>query len=45
MSEYIEQIMKKYNVNFEEALKIIERQDAIISFIFNSFHPYGKYRH
>jgi hypothetical protein len=45
MSELIEHIMKKYDVDFEEALEIIERQDKVMSIIFNTFEPYGKHRH
>lgn len=45
MSETIKQIMEKYNVSFEEALEIMARQDYVMSWFFNSYHPYGKTRH
>lgn len=45
MSERIEQIKKQYNVDLKGALEIMERQDQIMTWFFNQYHPYGKYRH
>lgn len=45
MSERIEQVMKQYNCDFEEALEIMERQDKVMSWFFNTVNPYGKVRH
>ena len=45
MSERIKQIMEKYNVDLHGALKIMDRQNAVMSFIHNTCNPYGKHRH
>lgn len=45
MSELIEQIMKEYGVGLEEALEIMERQNKVMSIIFNMVEPYGKHRY
>ena len=45
MSERIEQIMKEYNVGFEEAIDIMDRQTKAMKIIFDYIEPYGKHLH
>jgi hypothetical protein len=45
MSERIKQIVDKYNVDLDGALEIMDRQNEVMKFIFNTYRPYGKYRH
>ena len=45
MSEYINAIMKQYNCSLAEAMEIIERRDMVMSWIFNTYQPYGKVLH
>lgn len=45
MSERIKQIMEQHNCDFEEALEIMERENKVMSWFFNTFNPYGKVCH
>lgn len=45
MSERIKQIMEQHNCDFEEALEIMERENKVMRWFFNTFNPYGKVCH
>lgn len=45
MSERIKQIMDKYDVDLDGALEIMDRQNEVMKFIFNTYEPYGKHLH
>lgn len=45
MSERIKDIMSKHDVDLDGALEIMDRQNEVMKFIFNTCEPYGKYLH